>query len=197
MRTLAPILAFFALGAVFITPMAQAKDVVYLSDLRFKPAGLRYVNGGYFDGIRVNGNQTIDTMSGSQSYTWDAPIKVNGQAYDKGLLFHVVHDETVKATWTLNHRYKELTAMVGLDDTQDIAGIFPRVTVNFIGDQKTLGSATIRSVYGKPNPTPSVDINISGVNSLTVEVTMKGTGGGTNLDIVNPELQAVGDNNGQ
>jgi hypothetical protein len=46
-------------------------------------------------------------------------------------------------------------------------------------------------VYGKPDPTPSVDLNVSGVNSLVVEITFKGTGGGTNLDIVNPELQPV------
>ena len=54
----------------------------------------------------------------------------------------------------------------------------------------------IQSEIWQTESQPSVDSNISGVDSLTVEVTMKGTGGATNLDIVNPELQAI-DNNGQ
>jgi NPCBM/NEW2 domain len=188
MRIIVSILAVFALVAVFITSMGQAAVNAYLSDLPFQPAGLKYVNGGYFDGIRVNSHQTITTMSGSQYYSWDRPIQINGQEYDKAVLFHVVHDETVEATWSLNRRYSTLNAMIGLDDTQDMPGIFPHITVRFIGDHRTLGSASFQSVYGTPNPTPKVEISVAGINSLTVEVTMTGTGGGTNLDIVNPQL---------
>jgi NPCBM/NEW2 domain len=188
MRTIVSIFAVFALVAVFITSMGLAASNAYLSDLPFQPAGLKYVNSSYFDGIRVNSHQTITTMSGSQYYSWDRPIQINGQEYDKAVLFHVVHDETVQATWSLNRRYSALTAMIGLDDTQDMPGIFPHIMVRFIGDHKTLGTTSFQSVYGTPNPTPSVHINVAGVNSLTVVVTMTGTGGGTNLDIVNPQL---------
>ena len=184
--------------SVFATAIAQAANVVYLSDLPFKASGLKgNPNGGYFDGIRVNSHETIITTSGSQSNEWDRPTRIDEQEYDKSLLFHVVKDETVTATWALNHGFTKLTAMIGLDDTQDIPGIYPLITVNFIGDGKVLGSASIQSVYGKPNPTPGVDINVSGVNSLMVEITFKGTGGGTNVDIVNPELRPVSDANGQ
>jgi NPCBM/NEW2 domain len=198
MRIIVSMLAIFAFVTVFIAAIAQAANVVYLSDLSFKPSGLKgNPNGGYFDGIRVNSHNTIITMSGSQSNGWDRPTQINGQEYDKSLLFHVVKDETVEATWALKHNFTKLTAMIGLDDTQDIPGIYPLITVNFSGDGKALGSASIQSVFGKPNPTPSVDINVSGVNSLTVAITFKGTGGGTNIDIVNPELQPVSGNSSQ
>jgi hypothetical protein len=198
MRTTVSMLSVFAFVAVFATAIAQAANVVYLSDLPFKASGLKgNPNGGYFDGIRVNSHETIITTSGSQSNEWDRPTRIDEQEYDKSLLFHVVKDETVTATWALNHGFTKLTAMIGLDDTQDIPGIYPLITVNFIGDGKVLGSASIQSVYGKPNPTPGVDINVSGVNSLMVEITFKGTGGGTNVDIVNPELRPVSDANGQ
>jgi hypothetical protein len=198
MRTNVSMLAVFALVAVFATAIAQAANNVYLSDLPFKASGLKgNPAGGYYDGIRVNSHETIITNSGSQANDWERPTQIDGQEYDKSLLFHVVKDETVSATWALNHGFKKLTAMIGLDDTQDIPGIYPLITVNFVGDGKALGSASIQSVYGKPNPTPGVDIDVSGVNSLTVEITFKGTGGGTNVDIVNPELQPVSDNSGQ
>lgn len=197
MRTISLMLAVLAFVAVVITATAKAANVVYLSDLPFKASGLKgNPSGGYYDGIRVNSHETIITNAGSQPNQWDRPTQINGQEYDKSVLFHLVKDETVTATWALNHGFKELTAMIGLDDTQDIPGIYPLVTVNFIGDGKSLGSASIQSVFGKPNPTPLVDIDLKGVNSLTVEITFKGTGGGTNLDIVNPELQPV-DNSSQ
>jgi hypothetical protein len=196
MRSIVSTLALFAIVAVFITAIAQAASVVYLSDQHFKPAGLKgNPSGGYYDGIRVNSHETIITNSGSQANQWDRPTQISGQEYDKSLLFHVVKDETVTATWSLDHNFTKLTAMIGLDDTQDIPGIYPLVTVNFIGDGNARGSAAIQSVFGKPNPTPSVDIDVTGVNSLTVAITFKGTGGGTNLDIVNPELQPVSDAN--
>jgi hypothetical protein len=196
MRTIVSSLALFAIVAAFITTTAQAANVVYLSDLPFKPAGLKgNPSGGYYDGIRVNSHETIITNSGTQANQWERPTQISGQKYDKSLLFHVVKDETVTATWSLDHKFSKLTATIGLDDTQDIPGIFPLITVKFIGDGKARGSASILSVYGKPNPTPSVDIDVSGVNSLTVTITFKGTGGGTNLDVVNPELQPVSDAN--
>jgi NPCBM/NEW2 domain len=192
MRTISLMLAVFAFVAVVITATAQAANVVYLSDLSFKASGLKgNPSGGYYDGIRVNSHETIITNAGSQANQWDRPTQINGQEYDKSVLFHLVKDETVTATWALNHGFTKLTAMIGLDDTQDIPGIYPLVTVHFIGDGKSLGSASIQSVFGKPNPTPLVDIDLSGVNALTVEITFKGTGGGTNLDIVDPELKPV------
>jgi hypothetical protein len=192
MRTIVSMLALFAFVAVFITAIAQAANVVYLSDLPFKASGLKgNPSGGYYDGIRVNSHETILTNTGSQANQWDRPTQINGQVYDKSLLFHVVKDETVSATWSLKHGFTKLTAMVGLDDTQDIPGIYPLITVNFTGDGKALGSTSIQSVYGKPNPTPSVDIDVTGVDSLTIAITFKGTGGGTNVDIVNPALQPV------
>jgi len=182
--------AFLALVVILLATIVQAASVVYLSDLPFKATGLKgNPKGGYYDGMRVNSHETIITNSGTQANQWDRPTQINGQEYDKSLLFHVVKDETISATWVLNRGYSRLTAMTGLDDTQDIPGVYPLITINFIGDGKTLGSASILSVYGKPNPTPSVDINLSGVNSLTIEITFKGTGGGTNVDIVNPALQ--------
>ncbi|HEY7994777.1 MAG TPA: NPCBM/NEW2 domain-containing protein [Candidatus Eremiobacteraceae bacterium] len=192
MRIIISTLAIFVFLAVIVTDIAQAANVVYLSDLPFKASGLKgNPNGGYYDGIRVNSHETIITSSGSQSNQWERPTGIGGQAYPKSVLFHVVKDESVTATWALNRGFTKLTAMIGLDDTQDIPGIYPLITVDFIGDGKKLGSASIQSVYGKPDPTPSVDLNVSGVNSLVVEITFKGTGGGTNLDIVNPELQPV------
>jgi hypothetical protein len=192
MRIIATTLVVFAFVAVFVTAIAQAANVVYLSDLRFKASGLKgNPAGGYYDGIRVNSHETIITDAGTQANQWERPTQINGQAYDKSLLFHVVKDETVTATWPLKNGFTKLTAMIGLDDTQDIPGIYPLITVKFIGDGKSLGTAAIQSVYGKTNPTPGVDINVSGVDSLTVAITFKGTGGGTNVDIVNPELQPV------
>jgi hypothetical protein len=192
MRTIVSMLAIFAFVGVFVTAIAQAANAVYLSDLPFKASGLKgNPSGGYYDGIRVNSHETIITNSGSQANQWDRPTQLNGQEYDKSLLFHAVKDETVTATWSLNHKFTKLTAMIGLDDTQDIPGIYPLITVNFTGDGKALGSASIQSVFGKPNPTPAVDIDVTGVNSLTIAITFKGTGGGTNVDIVNPELQPV------
>ena len=135
MRSIVSTLALFAIVAVFITAIAQAASVVYLSDQHFKPAGLKgNPSGGYYDGIRVNSHETIITNSGSQANQWDRPTQISGQEYDKSLLFHVVKDETVTATWSLDHNFTKLTAMIGLDDTQDIPGIYPLVTVNFIGD---------------------------------------------------------------
>ena len=193
MRTIVSMLAVFAFVAVLITAIAQAADVVYLSDLPFKASGLKgNPSGGYYDGIRVNSHETIITNTGSQANQWDRPTRINEQEYDKSLLFHVVKDETVTATWSLNRKFTKLTAMIGLDDTQDIPGIYPLITVNFTGDGRALGSASIQSVFGKPNPTPTVDIDLTGVNSLTIAITFKGTGGGTNVDVVNPELQPVG-----
>jgi hypothetical protein len=190
LRTIASTLAVFAFSTVFTSALAQTANVVYLSDLRFKASGLKGdPNGGYYDGIRVNSHETIITNRGTQANRWDRPTQINGQEYDKSVLFHVVKDETVTATWALNRGYKELTAMIGLDDTQDIPGIYPLVTATFSGDGKTLGGASIQSVFGQPNPTPQVDLNVSGVNSLTVAITFKGTGGGTNVDIVNPALE--------
>jgi hypothetical protein len=192
MRTIVSMLAVFAFVTVLVTAIAQAADIVYLSDLPFKPSGLKgNPKGGYYDGIRVNSHETIITNAGTQANQWDRPTQINGQEYDKSLLFHAVKDETITATWSLNHKFTKLTAMIGLDDTQDIPGIYPLITVNFTGDGKALGSASIQSVFGKPNPTPTVDIDLTGVNSLTIAITFKGTGGGTNVDIVNPELQPV------
>lgn len=192
MRIIVSMLAVFAFMAVFITAIAQAANPVYLSDLPFKASGLKgNPSGGYYDGIRVNSHETIITNSGTQANQWDRQTQINGQEYDKSLLFHVVKDETVSATWSLKGGYTKLTAVIGLDDTQDIPGIYPLITVNFTGDGKALGSASIQSVYGKPNPTPAVSIDVTGVNSLTIAITFKGTGGGTNVDIVNPELQPV------
>jgi hypothetical protein len=151
-RSTPSLLPFFALVVVVVTEPAQGADTTYLSDLPFQPAGLTYINSGYFDGIRVNDHQAITTMSGSQYYSWDRPIMVNGQEYDESVLFHVVHDETIQATWLLNHRYSRLTAVVGLDDTQDMPGTFPGVTVTFIGDHRTLGKSSFQTVYGTPNP---------------------------------------------
>jgi len=190
MKRTGSIFAFLIAAVVLVTAVGQAASNAYLSDLPFKASGLKgNPNGGYYDGIRVNSHETIITDAGSQANQWDRPTRINMQLYPKSLLFHVVKDETVTATWALNHGYKKLTAMIGLDDTQDIPGIYPYITVKFIGDKKALGGASIQSVFGKQDPTPSVDINVTGVNSLTVEITFKGTGGGTNLDIVNPELQ--------
>jgi hypothetical protein len=198
MRTIVSMLAVFAFLAVFAAAIAQAANDVYLSDLPFKSSGLKgNPAGGYYDGIRVNSHETIITNSGSQSNDWERPTQINGQEYDKSLLFHVVKDETVSATWTLNHGFKKLTAMIGLDDTQDIPGIYPLITVNFVADGKAISSASIQSVYGKPNPTPGVDVDVSGVNSLKIEITFKGTGGGTNVDIVNPDLQPASDSSSQ
>jgi NPCBM/NEW2 domain len=189
MRTIVSIVACLTLAAVLVMAVAQAAGSIYLSDLPLKPVGLKYQNSGYFDGIRVNSHASIITMSGSQSWGWDRPTRINMQLYPKSILFHVVHDETVGATWALNHRYSTLTAMIGLDDTQDIPGVYPYIAVKFIGDKKNLGGTSFATAYGKPFPTPSLNLNVTGVNSLTVEITFKGTGGGTNLDIVNPELQ--------
>ena len=192
MRTVVSMLAVFAFVAVLITAIAQAADSSIFADLPFKPSGLKgNPKGGYYDGILVNSHETIITNAGTQANQWDRPTQINGQEYDKSLLFHVVKDETVTATWSLNHKFTKLTALIGLDDTQDIPGIYPLITVNFTGDGKALGSASIQSVFGKPNPTPAVNIDLTGVNSLTIAITFKGTGGGTNVNIVNPELQPV------
>jgi hypothetical protein len=198
MKATISFVAFLALVIAFMTSVGQAAKIVYLSDLPMKASGLiGNPSGGYYDGIRVNSHETIITNLGSQANQWERPTQINGQAYDKSVLFHVVKDETITATWALNHAFKTLTAVIGLDDTQDIPGIYPLITVHFIGDGKALGSASIQSVYGQPNPTPGVSINVKGIDSLTVEITFKGTGGGTNVDIVDPELQPVSDNESQ
>jgi hypothetical protein len=195
MKSALSVILLFTVGICLVISVARAADVAYLSDLPLKASGLKgNPNGGYFDGIRVNSHETIITNVGTQANQWDRPTQINGQKYDKSLLFHVVKDETVTATWALNRGFTRLTAMLGLDDTQDIPGIFPLITFSFTGDGKALGSASILSAYGKPNPTPSVTINVSGVKSLTVAITFRGTGGGTNVDIVNPALQPAGNN---
>lgn len=187
MRKLVLISAFVGslLAASFVLALASA---VYLSDLRFQPAGLKYINGGYFDGIRVDNHQSIRTMSGVQAYSWDAPMKIGSTPYSKGLVFHMVGSETVKATWSLNKRYRSLSATIGLDSVQDVPGVYPHVTVNFIGDGKTVGTAMIDDQYGKPVPTAAVNVPLTGIKSLTVEVILT-RGQGTNLDIVSPVLQ--------
>jgi NPCBM/NEW2 domain len=180
---------FACVGLALVAPLVFAlAGEIYLSDSPFQPAGLKYINGGYFDGIRVDNHQSIRTMSGVQAYSWDAPMKIGSQPYSKGLMFHLVGSETVKATWKLNKRYQSLSAIIGLDNVQDVPGVFPHVVVNFIGDGKRVGTATIDDQYGKPAPTASVNVPLTGVRSLIVEVILA-RAQGTNIDIVNPELQ--------
>lgn len=178
------VLAFAASSCVAVAASASG---TYLSDLPFTLSGLKYYSEAYFDGVRVDGHASIRTLSGSQSFEWDGPTKIAGQTYDEGLTFHMEHDETMKATWALAGRYTKLTATVGLDDYQGSTAEYPHVTVKFVGDGKVLATADFTSVYGKVNPTPSVEADLTGVKSLEIAVTMVGAGG-TNLDVVNPEL---------
>jgi hypothetical protein len=179
----------FVAAITCVTAMALAA-ATYLSDLPFTVSGLKGVaNQGYFDGIRVDGHNTVRTMAGTfPTDTWDGPMKVAGTVYTKGLTFHMVHDETMKATWALGGRYSKLTGTVALDDYQGVPGAYPHVTVNFIGDGKSLATTEFTSVYGKPNPTPSFDVSLAGVKSLAIAVTITDAQS-TNLDILNPQLQ--------
>ena len=187
MRKLLSISAW--LGSALIAPLAFAiAGGVYLSDLPFHPAGLKYLNGGYFDGIRIDNRASIRTMSGTQSYSWDAPMKIGSASYSKGLVFHMVGSETVKATWSLNKRYKSLSATIGLDNVQDVPGVYPHVIVKFMGDGAVVGTATIDDQFGKPVPTTDVSVPLTGVRSLTVEVILT-RGQSSNVDIVYPELK--------
>jgi hypothetical protein len=183
-----PVCAAFLAGAASLALAGQ----LYLSDLPFTVDGLKGVaNQGYFDAIRVNSHNTVRTMAGTfPTDIWSGPMKLSGTTYDKGLTFHMVHDETMKATWLLAARYSRLTATVGLDDNQDVPGTYPDVTVTFLGDGKALDKVNFLSVYGKTNPTPSVDVPLNGVKSLTIAVTMSGASS-TDLDIINPELEVA------
>lgn len=177
------------ISATFSFTVTARADTAYLSDLPFKVAGLHGVpNNGYFDAIRVNDAAAIRTMKGTEpSDVWDAPTKVNGQAYPKELTFHMVRDGTMTATWSLGGKYKSLNAMVAMDDSQGVPGVYPSVTVKFIGDGKVLQTAQMDISYGKPNPTPAVNVNLSNVKALTISVTML-RAQSTNVDIVNPQL---------
>jgi hypothetical protein len=182
-------LSFFLSAVVCSASLAMA-DGASLSDLPFTVAGLKGVaNQGYFDAIRVDGHNTVRTMKGTFPTTiWDGPMKVAGTVYDKGLTFLMVHDETMSATWNLGARYSKLTGVVALDDYQGVPGVYPTITVKFVGDGKVLQTVGFTSVYGKPNPTPAVDVSLDGVKSLTIAVTMQNSGS-TLLDILNPALE--------
>ncbi len=77
--------------------------------------------------------------------------------------------------------------MVAMDDSQGVAGTYPSVTVKFIGDGRVLQSAQLNIAYGKPNPTPTVEADLSNVKVLTVSVMML-QAESSNVDIVNPQL---------
>lgn len=160
----------------------------YLSDLPFTLAGAHYYSSAYSDGVRVNGHGTIRTENGSQAYDWPGPLKVAGTTYADGLTFRMIHSGSMSATWMLHKRYSKLTALIGLDDNQDIPGVYPEVTVKFVGDGKVLGTASFASVYGQPVQTPSVTIPLTGVNALKIAVTL-GNASDTDLDVINPLLQ--------
>lgn len=176
-------------AAALSVAIAARADTTYLSDLPFSVAGLHGVpNNGYFDAMRVNDRAAIVTMKGSEpSDVWDGPTKINGQAYPRELTFHMVREGTMTATWHLGGKYAHLNALVGLDDDQGVPGVYPSVTVKFIGDDSVLQTAQIDAAYGKQNPTQTVDVDLSNVKVLTISVRIVHADS-TNVDIVNPQL---------
>jgi hypothetical protein len=184
-------LSFFVFAIVGCATLALANGT-YLSDLPFSVAGLKgEANQGYFDAIRVNGHNTVRTMKGTfPTDIWDGPMKAAGTVYTEGLSFLMVHDETMTATWDLAGRYAKLTGIVALDDYQGVPGVYPTVSVKFVGDGKVLQTVGFTSVYGKPNPMPAVDASLNGVKSLTIAVTMQNASS-TLLDFLNPQLQTA------
>lgn len=150
-------------GANFTVIIGESKGEVFLSEM--KPYIVE--GGGVLSRLRI-------------SYDAEANMVVGGQRYHNGMRFEGVVNDTYKASFALDAKYSQLTGQIGLDDRDRAAHIPRAMAVSFYGDGRLLTALSFEPT-DFPRLTP-VDINVTGVVVLRIEVANLGWGsGGVNL----------------
>ncbi|HET6251483.1 MAG TPA: NPCBM/NEW2 domain-containing protein [Tepidisphaeraceae bacterium] len=133
----------FTPGLAIVTPAAGA-ITTYLSDLNWVSATAGY--GTVQKNLSINGN----------------PITLNGVTYAKGIGTHAVSD----IVYNLNGAYTNFLSDIGIDGEEKGNG--GAVDFQVIGDGKVLFDS---GVLTNTSPTVTLDVNVTGVKTLTLIAT--------------------------
>ncbi|MEV0783805.1 glycoside hydrolase family 97 catalytic domain-containing protein [Streptomyces sp. NPDC050423] len=146
----APELSLRTQARVFVSP----PGIDYVSDLPFSAQS----NGW--------GPVERDTSNGESSKGDGGPLRIGDRTYDKGLGAHAPSEVTVD----LGGIYDRFSADVGIDEEKPDKG---SAVFEVIGDGKVLGTSEVMG----PNDAAHVfDIDVTGVQRLTLRVTDGGDG---------------------
>jgi hypothetical protein len=109
------------------------------------------------------------------SYNTSSDMKMGSIGYSDGMQFYSSEVSSRKveqmAYFNLNKNYNHLTGQVGIDDKTNVQK--GKVTFTFAGDDRELQTITM---YPADLPV-SVDLDVSGVRRLTLDVTSESSDG--------------------
>ena len=100
-------------------------------------------------------------------------LHINAVPFQHGVVLHVIENETVKATYAIDKRFRWLTGGVAINDQNDAAQPTP-LTYRIVGDGRTLWESPPVQERGKIFP---FDVNVSGVNRLELQIDCPGWNG--------------------
>ena len=142
-------------------------NVAYLSDLETQVSAPEAVAGEpYFTVLRDKTNENV-------------PLKLDGQTYAKGLW--VFPDTTL--TYKLNGDYREFKALVGVDESVQVASSAVKLTIE--ADGKVVFSEQI-SRKDKVRP---LTLDVKGVRQLKIAVEQESLYLGNQVDLAEARLQ--------
>jgi alpha-glucosidase len=131
------------------------------------PPGVDYVSDLPFVSQRNGwGPVERDTSNGENQGGDGGPLRIRGTTYDKGLGAHALSEVTVD----IGGAYERFTAQVGLDDEVTGPG---SVAFEVIGDGAVLART---GVLRRADPAQPIDVDVTGVETLTLRVTDGGDG---------------------
>jgi len=131
------------------------------------PPGVDYVSDLPFVSQRNGwGPVERDTSNGENQGGDGGPLRIRGTTFDKGLGVHAFSEVTVD----IGGAYERFTAQVGLDDEVTGPG---SVAFEVIGDGAVLART---GVLTRADPAQPIDVDVTGVETLTLRVTDGGDG---------------------
>jgi hypothetical protein len=121
------------------------------------------------------------------SYNTSADIKMGNIAYPEGIQFHSAIFSSSRqqndAYFNLDRIYNRLTGLIGLDDDNQ----WEKVTLTFKGDDIELQKITMLNA----DLPVSVDLDVSGVRRLTLDVVNEEGYGYLDVDLTNMVLRML------
>lgn len=111
-------------------------------------------------------NDFINSIFHTKSYSIDGNMTITKKQYTKGLQLQVAGYQTQKVNYNLDGKYKVITGLVGLDDT-DNAFAFKEspVIVNFYADEKKIDTLQ----FNQGDFAKEILLEINGASKLTIE----------------------------
>ncbi|HWE96322.1 MAG TPA: NPCBM/NEW2 domain-containing protein [Tepidisphaeraceae bacterium] len=113
------------------------------------------------------------------------PLAMSGVSYTHGLGFNPGDGHTVRIAYSIEHRYRRFTGVVGVNDTG--GGFEAILTFKILGNGKELWKSRPCREAGKAQ---SYDVDVTGVDRLEIVVECPGTARGACVAWADPKLDS-------